>query len=498
MATQPEAFDAVVVGAGFGGLGAALRLRERGAKVLLLERVNYPGGCAGRFEKGGAIFDAGATLSSGFAPGMLFDRWKKTFSLDVTLEWMETLMELRSDLGHIQTTSDKTALIEQFCRIDPARAGGVRTFFRTQDKIASALWPLLESPQALPPFAAKSALTLAKALPAMAPAGRWMGQTLIDVVRKSGASGHSLLKLWLDAICQITVQCSAAEAEAPVAMSAMDYPWRGTAHVDGGVGELAWSLWRGFLAHGGDGRLSDRAKSIEKDGAEWRIQTRSGVVRTPHVVLNTLPQDGAGLFAKGSLKRAPAPMTGGWGAVMLYAIARAPHDEAPAVHLQLIDDHTAPLNSGNHVFASISSAHENRAPSGTRAITFSTHVDADALMALPAAAQAAEVARIQARMRSVIEKRAPQWADFQTVFPGSPRTFARFTGREGGRVGGPPRVAGLSNYFGVRSHQLGDGVFLVGDSVLLGQSTYACAQGGVRVADEIAGHRRSQWQKTAA
>ena len=31
-------YDAIVIGAGFGGLGAALRLAERGARVLVLER----------------------------------------------------------------------------------------------------------------------------------------------------------------------------------------------------------------------------------------------------------------------------------------------------------------------------------------------------------------------------------------------------------------------------------------------------------------------------
>lgn len=485
MAATPQDFDAIVVGAGFGGLGAALRLKELGAKVLLLERVNYPGGCAGSFEKGNARFDAGATLSSGLSEGMLFERYRERFGLDYSLEWMDVLMELRSAHTRLQTPNNKGALVEEFCRLDEDRAPGVRKFFEIQQAVADGLWPLLEQPRALPPFGLRSAMPLAKAASNMVPAGRWMTQSLHDVVRKSGAGGHRALELWLDAICQITVQCSVKDAEAPVALSAMDYPWRGTAHVKGGVGELAWALWRGFLAAGGDGRLSDRAKSIAKEGDRWVVQTRSGHARAPYVALNLLPQDAAKLFATGDRPKTAEAMTGGWGAVMLYAIAEEVEANAPAKHLQLVDDDQAPLVEGNHVFASIASADEKRSPNGTRAVTFSTHVDADALMRLSAEQQALKVEAIQTRMRDVIQKRAPEWAQFRNVFPASPRTFARFVGREGGRVGGPPRRAGLANYFGVRNHRLGKGVFLVGDSVLLGQSTYACAQGGVRVADEI-------------
>ena len=41
-------FDAVVIGAGTGGLSAALSLANAGKKVLLLEKHNLPGGCSTR------------------------------------------------------------------------------------------------------------------------------------------------------------------------------------------------------------------------------------------------------------------------------------------------------------------------------------------------------------------------------------------------------------------------------------------------------------------
>ncbi len=51
-------YEAVVVGAGNGGLGAALQLALKGVKTLLLEQHNVPGGFATSFVRGRFEFDA--------------------------------------------------------------------------------------------------------------------------------------------------------------------------------------------------------------------------------------------------------------------------------------------------------------------------------------------------------------------------------------------------------------------------------------------------------
>ncbi|MFI5913725.1 phytoene desaturase family protein [Dactylosporangium sp. NPDC051541] len=52
----------VVVGAGLGGLAAAIRLAAAGRSVTLLEREDHPGGRAGRLELDGYEFDTGPTV----------------------------------------------------------------------------------------------------------------------------------------------------------------------------------------------------------------------------------------------------------------------------------------------------------------------------------------------------------------------------------------------------------------------------------------------------
>ena len=60
----------LVIGAGFGGIASALRMRARGYDVTLIDRLNAIGGRAQVFERGGFRHDAGPTVIT--AP-FLFD-----------------------------------------------------------------------------------------------------------------------------------------------------------------------------------------------------------------------------------------------------------------------------------------------------------------------------------------------------------------------------------------------------------------------------------------
>lgn len=58
-------YDAIVIGAGLGGLSAATRLAKSGLKVLLLEKHNIPGGYATSFVRGRFEFEAALHELSG-------------------------------------------------------------------------------------------------------------------------------------------------------------------------------------------------------------------------------------------------------------------------------------------------------------------------------------------------------------------------------------------------------------------------------------------------
>ena len=66
----------IVVGAGFGGIASALRMRARGDDVILIDRLANIGGRAQVFERGGFRHDAGPTVIT--AP-FLFDELFELF-----------------------------------------------------------------------------------------------------------------------------------------------------------------------------------------------------------------------------------------------------------------------------------------------------------------------------------------------------------------------------------------------------------------------------------
>ncbi|MGB5268270.1 MAG: FAD-dependent oxidoreductase, partial [Polyangiales bacterium] len=128
-------------------------------------------------------------------------------------------------------------------------------------------------------------------------------------------------------------------------------------------------------------------------------------------------------------------------------------------------------------------------PVGQRTATISTHVPMQKLRELEPEDQGVYIAGVQNRMRETIRRRAPELLARATFeMTASPRTFARFTGRHLGYVGGVPRRVGWTHYRprALWPRQAAPGLYLVGDSVLLGQSTLAVALGGVRTAEAIA------------
>ena len=65
---------AIVIGSGFGGLAAAIRLSAKGYNVTVLEKLDGPGGRAYVFEDSGFVFDSGPTIVT--APWLLDELWE--------------------------------------------------------------------------------------------------------------------------------------------------------------------------------------------------------------------------------------------------------------------------------------------------------------------------------------------------------------------------------------------------------------------------------------
>lgn len=473
----------LVIGSGFGGLSAALTLAEQGQQVVLAEALKYPGGCASTFTKQGYEFEAGATLFSGFGPGQLMSGWIERYALDVQVQMLDPIVELRAPGFTLPIPTDRAALVEALAAQAGDKAPGVRAFFAEQERVADALWALFDDPAMLPPFGMKEALAHAARTPRYLPLLRLIGRPVQAALERHGVHEVSSLRIYLDAVCQITVQSPAAQAEAPFAMGAMDYYFRGTGHVKGGIGKLAWGLVHAIEQAGGEVRMSSRAQAMRRQDGGWVVTLRGEEVFAERVVANLLPQAVMALSGERSppLEQLAERVEQGWGAVMLYlAVDGLALERQQAHHLELVQDPAVPFVDGNHLFCSIGAAGED--PSGARTVTVSTHVSLAELRALSQDQQAERVGEIQAHMERGLQALAPALCqDRLATFPASPRTWERFTRRPGGFVGGVPRSAGLHNYQGMIPGPVLPGLYLVGDSVFPGQSTLATALGGVKL-----------------
>ncbi len=91
---------AVVIGSGFGGLAAAVRLGSRGWRVTVLERLDRLGGRASVLEADGFTFDRGPTIVT--APFLFGELWQIAgyrMSDDVAMKPLEPFYRIRFDDG---------------------------------------------------------------------------------------------------------------------------------------------------------------------------------------------------------------------------------------------------------------------------------------------------------------------------------------------------------------------------------------------------------------
>jgi phytoene desaturase len=128
---------AVVIGSGFGGLAAAVRLGARGYRVTVFERLDAPGGRAYVHRQDGYTFDAGPTIVT--APFLFEELWTmcgRRMADDVQLRPMEPFYRIRfDDGGHIDCSGDAARMRAEVARISPDDVAGYENFMRASEAI---------------------------------------------------------------------------------------------------------------------------------------------------------------------------------------------------------------------------------------------------------------------------------------------------------------------------------------------------------------------------
>ena len=115
--------NSIVIGSGFGGMAAALRLRAKGHKVTLIEKHPDLGGRARVFSKNGFIFDGGPTvITAPYLINELFEMYKKNpkdyINISPLKIWYQFIFEDKSKFNYSGDEDDMKKQIEKISKED--------------------------------------------------------------------------------------------------------------------------------------------------------------------------------------------------------------------------------------------------------------------------------------------------------------------------------------------------------------------------------------------
>jgi phytoene desaturase len=134
MATPKKA---IVIGSGFGGLAAAIRLQARGYQTQLLEMRDKPGGRAYVYQQDGFTFDAGPTIIT--APFLIDELFalagKKTEDYVQIVPTDPFYRIVFSDGKSFNYTGDHQKMEEEVRKFDPRDVSGYNRFVEKTERI---------------------------------------------------------------------------------------------------------------------------------------------------------------------------------------------------------------------------------------------------------------------------------------------------------------------------------------------------------------------------
>ena len=135
-AISPTRSSAVVIGAGLGGLSAAMRLGSKGYSVTVIDRLDRVGGRGSSVTKNGFRFDLGPTILT--VPQVFEKLWKdcgKDFAGDVELVPLDPFYEIRwQDGSRFQVRSSEEEMLAEVTRNFPKDLKGYCKFLEDCEK----------------------------------------------------------------------------------------------------------------------------------------------------------------------------------------------------------------------------------------------------------------------------------------------------------------------------------------------------------------------------
>lgn len=247
----------VVVGAGPGGLAAAMLLAAKGYDVSVFEKQPYVGGRNGRFELGPYRFDIGPTfLSMPHIIEELFTAARRNIHDYVKLVELDPMYELIFTDVKLAMTMNRKQMKEQISTLFPGDEDGYERFMNENERKLQALAPILQSKMDRLYHYLRP--TVLKALPQLT-----LSQSLYDILSRYFHDERLRLAFTFQA-----KYLGMSPWECPGAFSILSYMEHayGIYHVIGGLNEISKAMARIVEEYGGSVHVNTGVRKLWLDG----------------------------------------------------------------------------------------------------------------------------------------------------------------------------------------------------------------------------------------
>lgn len=442
-----------------------------------------PGGCASTFKRRGFTFDVGATQVAGLEPGGIHHRIFQELNIDLP-EATECdpacAVFLPGETEPIQVWRDPERWRAERQRQFP----GSEPFWQKLSDLFDYSWQFQANDPVLPPRSPWDVWQLATALrPQTLLTVPYTFSTVGQLLRGYGLAEDRRLKTFLDLQLKLYSQVDADQTAllyAATALGVSQAP-QGLFHLQGSMQVLSDRLVEALARDGGELHMRHTVERIQLDSDQQRfVQVRNqktGAVwleAADHVVSNVTVQDWVRLLGEDApqgyqqrVEKLP-PASGAFVVYLGVDRAAIPPDCPP--HLQFLYDYNGPIGENNSLFVSVSHPDDGRAPAGMATVIASSFTDVQAW------AKAADYEALKAAFTESAIAHLNTYFDLKPehlihIEAGTPRTFARYTARHRGMVGGIGQRVPTFGPFGFANRTPIKNLWLVGDGTHPGEGT---------------------------
>ncbi|WAL58468.1 C-3',4' desaturase CrtD [Thermocoleostomius sinensis] len=499
----------IVVGAGIGGLTTGALLAHRGYQVRVFDQAIVPGGCASTFKRKGFTFDVGATQVAGLEPGGIHYRIFSELGIDLPTATPcdpACAVFLPGETEPINVWRDPQRWQAERQRQFP----GSEPFWQLMAALFHYSWAFQSRDPVLPPRNLWDLWQLMQAVrPDTVLTVPHTFSTVGQVLRWYGLQDDRRLKTFLDLQLKLYSQVGADETAllyAATALGVSQEP-RGLHHLHGSMQVLSNQLVEAIERGGGEVLMRHTVQRIHtKAGRVIAVEVchqKTGQVWTEsadHIVANVTVQDLVRLLGEdvpSGYRRRVDKLPPSSGAFVIYlGVTQAAIPPNCPPHLQFLFDYDGPIAENNSLFVSVSRPGDGRAPDGHATLIASTFTDPAIWWSgeQETGDREWEKSPLYAGLKQRYTQEAiERLSCYFTLTPetivhveaATPRTFARYTARDRGIVGGIGQRLITFGPFGFANRTPIQNLWLVGDSTHPGEGTAGVSYSALTVARQI-------------